>query len=102
MPANNYYSSVANTVEGLRQRGFTSEFVLLDNRLFCVQTKQFFCGDEFDILEVYSFESDRSDREQTVVLAVECMAAIKGLLFQNSCRDEEPYVIIRKLRKFWK
>jgi hypothetical protein len=102
MSANNYFSSVASAIEDLHQRGFLSEFVLLDDQLFCAQMKQFFCGDEFDVLEVYSFEDDRADRGQTVVYAIECVTnAIKGLLFQNSC-PKEPYLLARKLRKFWK
>lgn len=99
----NYYSRVTNTIDDLHKRGFTSDFVLLDNRLFCTQTKHFFRGNEFDILEVYSFEDDRSDQEQMVVYAIACMAnAIKGLLFQNTNIGGEPGVLLKKLRKFWK
>lgn len=102
MSDNHYFSSLARAIEDLHQRGFISEFVLLDDQLFCTQRKQFFGGDEFDVLEVYSFEDDRTDSSQTVVYAIESVThAMKGLLWQNSC-PKKPHLLVRKLRKFWK
>jgi len=86
----------------LHRRGFTSNFTLLGNRLFCSQTQLFFTGNQFDILEVHSFEDDYLNSGQTIVYAVECVSnAIKGILFQNLNTRTSQDILSKKLRKFW-
>lgn len=98
----NNYSRVEDTIADLHRRGFTLEFVLFDNRLFCAQTRHFFKSNEFNILEVYSFEDDNSDKILTVVYAIECLAnTIKGILFQNPDYSYKQDTFFKKLRKFW-
>ena len=90
-------------IADLHRRGFTSSFTLLGNRLFCAQTQSFFNGNQFNIVEVHSFEEDFLGRGQTIVYAVECISnAIKGILFQNPDIRISQEILSKKLQKFWK
>lgn len=103
MLTTNYYSSVTNTITDLHRRGFTLDFALLDKRLFCAKTLRFFNSSEFEILEVYSFEDDYLDKEQTVIYAIECLGnAARGILFQNPHHSYKEDIVLKKLRKFWR
>ncbi|MEP6465874.1 MAG: hypothetical protein ABJB05_06195 [Parafilimonas sp.] len=97
----NYYTMIVDTIIDLQDRGFTSDFSLLGSRLFCAQMKCFFNSDQFDVIEVHSFESEQSNKEETIVYAIECFAnAVKGILFERNSNHQN--VIVTKLRKFWK
>ena len=92
---------ITNTIVDLLQRGFTSDFILIDNRLFCKQTLSFFNGNEFDICEVHSFEKEYPGNDQIVVYAIECSAnTVKGVLFQIPGSIAREEIIFTKLRKF--
>lgn len=94
---------INDTIADLHQRGFTSNFTLLGNRLFCSQTQSFFNGNQFDIIEVHSFEDGYLNSEETIVYAIECISnAIKRILFENRGTDISQEILSKKLRKFWK
>lgn len=94
---------IIDTITDLHKRGFTSDFILLNNRLFCTQTQHFFCSNGFDILEVHSFDDDYLHKEQTVVYAIECLVnTIKGILFENPNDYDKHDILLKKLSKFWK
>lgn len=94
---------IVDTIAELQSRGFTSDFNLLGNRLFCLQTKSFFSSNQFDVLEIYSFDDEHLNKPQTVVYAIECFTnTMKGILLENVKTQDEKGVLITKLRKFWK
>ncbi len=96
----NNHTMILDTIVDLQNRGFNADFSLLGKQLFCAQTKSFFNSDQFEIIEIYGFDDEYPDREQTTVYAIECFTNnIKGILFQthNDCS-----VLLLKLRKFWK
>lgn len=94
---------ITDTISDLHQRGFTSDFIVLGNRLFCAQKQCFFNDNDFDILEVHSFDGDYSQKGEIVVLAIECFEnEVKGILCQNQLPFYQQDVVFEKLGKFWK
>lgn len=93
---------ITDTIVDLHQRGFTSDFILIDNRLFCKQMLRFFEGNEFEISEVHSFDSGYAGNEQIVVYAIECLNKARGTLFQYPGCFSREKIIFTKLRKFWR
>jgi len=94
---------IEDVISDLHRRGFTSNFTLLGDRLFCPQTQSFFNGNQFEIIEVHSFDEDYMSNGQTIVYAVECISnAIRGILFQNPDFSISREMLSKKLRKFWK
>lgn len=72
--------NIVDAIVDLQKRGYSSDFIVMDNLLFCAQQKIFLGHDEFDINEVYSFHPSRT-RQETVVYGITSeQHAIKGIL----------------------
>lgn len=98
----NDYIMIVDTITDLQSRGFTSNFCLLGNRLFCIQTNSFFSSNQFDVLEIHSFDNEPLNKSQTIIYAIECITnRIKGLLLENLKPQEATGALTEKLRKFW-
>ncbi|HVX26188.1 MAG TPA: hypothetical protein VHB70_07585 [Parafilimonas sp.] len=91
---------IVETIIDLQSRGFTSDFNLLGDHLFCAQTKSFFSCDQFDILEVHALDDEYSTNHAIVIYAIECFTGtLKGILFNNNNMMQP---LISKIKKFWK
>lgn len=94
---------ITNTIFDLQKRGFTSDFIFLNDQLFCAKTRCFFSSNEFDILEVHRFDDNQIGDGQTIVYAIECLKNnIRGILFQSVGATEMSRTFFKKLGKFWK
>src|ERR1700759_1761561 len=102
-PFFNPYVSILEAITDLHQRGYSADFNLLGNRLFCSQTKSYLHLNEFDVLEVYRFEDGLRPRGETIVYGIEGLH-IKGILFQTSLAlgTIGHEVLMRKIKKFWR
>jgi hypothetical protein len=78
-----YYATVTDAITALQQKGFTLDFCLLDNQVFCPQLKLFLRPDEFEILEMHLFDAVCCARDENIVYAISCVSinpVIKSLL----------------------
>ncbi len=100
----NQFTSIIDAVIHLHNQGFTADFGIWDNRLFCTQAKCFFTPEQFDVLEVYSFDGENDYKTETVLYVIECYGVAKGILLQTIYKTvhNEPNILVQKLRKFWK
>ena len=94
--------AVVDKIADLQKRGFSSDFVVMDNQLFCAQQKIFLGNDEFDINEVYSFPHTNS-RHETILLGITSeQHALKGILLTQPAHNPSvPNVLFKKMGKFW-
>ena len=74
------YDTVTEAVKGLRQRGYTIDFNLEADRIFCDQTPLSLTPAEFEITEVYRFEGDSDPADEAIVYAIESIHGQKGML----------------------
>jgi hypothetical protein len=74
------YDTVAEAVNGLKQRGFDIDFNLEADRIICPQPSLSLKPAEFEITEFYRFEGDSDPADEAVVYAIESTAGKKGLL----------------------
>lgn len=65
------YDTLSQATDGLKQRGFTTDFNLAFDKLVCSKTEACLNPDEFEITEVYRFEGETNPSDQSVVYAVE-------------------------------
>ena len=72
------YDTVTEAVNGLKQRGFTLDFNLLENCLVCGDDK--YDVDKFEIIEVYRFEGNSDPADEAVVYAIQSNNGKKGIL----------------------
>ena len=74
------YDTVVEALNGLKERGYTTNFNIAFDRLICSEKKHFLNPDEFEITEVYRFEGDTNPGDEDVVYAVESKNGdIKGV-----------------------
>lgn len=72
------YETISDALNGLRQRGFTLDFNLLENCLVC-QGSNYKAAD-FEIVEVYRFEGQTDPADEAVVYAIQSAKGEKGVL----------------------
>ena len=75
------YDTVVAALNGLKKRGYTTDFNIAFDKLICNETKGCLSPEEFEITEVYRFEGPTDPSDQAVVYAVESRSNnIKGVL----------------------
>ena len=74
------YDTVAEAVNGLKQRGFTIDFNLEQDQISCPKTPVSLRPSEFEITEVYRFEGNSDPADEAVVYAIESKQGMKGVL----------------------
>ena len=72
------YDTVAEAVNGLKQRGYTIDFNLEAESISCTSSK--LKPSEFEITEVYRFEGNSDPADEAVVYAIESRDGRKGVL----------------------
>lgn len=95
MPA---YDTVSEAVNGLKERGYTTDFNLNANCIECGEQK--FDPTNFEITEFHRFEGNSDPGDEAVVYAIESNTGLKGVLvngfgvYSESLSDD----MIKKLR----
>lgn len=74
------YDTVAEAVNGLKQRGYGIDFNLVADRVHCADQALSLRPDDFRITEFYRFEGDSDPADEAVVYAIESIRGEKGLL----------------------
>jgi hypothetical protein len=99
----NYYT-IIDAISDLQARGFFLDFSLVGNKLLCAQEKCYLGAEEFEVLEMYSFQVSGPTGDETVVYAIESLSRpLKGILVNsgNQAATQLPPILSRKIRKFW-
>lgn len=74
------YKTLAEAVEGLRRRGFTANFELLNKRFRAVDSGQTFTADQLTIVEHHRFEGVSDPDDMSVLYAIEANDGTRGTI----------------------
>ncbi|HVU94632.1 MAG TPA: hypothetical protein VHE34_05380 [Puia sp.] len=74
------YDTVAEAVNGLKQRGYTIDFNLEADNICCSKTPLALKPADFEITEFYRFEGESDPADEAVVYAIESLKGDKGVL----------------------
>jgi hypothetical protein len=74
------YDTVAEAVNGLKQRGYTIDFNLEADNICCTATPLKLAPSDFEITEFYRFEGNSDPADEAIVYAIESTKGDKGLL----------------------
>ncbi|HXB95493.1 MAG TPA: hypothetical protein VNU70_10055 [Puia sp.] len=74
------YDTVAEAVNGLKQRGYGIDFNLEADRLHCPDPALSLRPEDFRITEFYRFEGESDPADEAVVYAIESRDGEKGLV----------------------
>ena len=75
------YDTVSAAVNGLKKRGFNTDFNLTENCIVCHQDK--FDPADFEIVEVYRFEGNTDPADEAIVYGIESKTGLKGVLVND-------------------
>jgi hypothetical protein len=94
------YETVTDALQGLKQRGFSIDFNLEQDRITCPVPLVSLRPAEFEITEVYRFEGNSDPADEAVVYAIESKAGHKGVLVNGfgPSADEVGEEMIEKLK----
>ncbi len=95
------YDTVSEAVNGLKKRGYTTDFNLEFDRLICQATAAELQPKDFEITEMHRFEGMTDPADEAVVFAIEGNNGMKGVLVDGfgpsaETLDEE---MVKKLKK---
>jgi hypothetical protein len=94
------YDTVVSALDGLKKRGYTTDFNLAFDKLICKTTNTCLNPDEFEITEAYRFEGETNPSDEAVVYAIESKSkGMKGVLVNAYGVYADPVsdAMIRKL-----
>ena len=74
------YDTVAEAVNGLKQRGYTIDFNLEADRICCMATPLELAPSQFEITEFHRFEGISDPADEAIVYAIESKNGDKGLM----------------------
>jgi hypothetical protein len=94
------YDTVAQAVNGLKDRGFTMDFNLENDHIRCQGHPERLGADEFEIVEVYRFEGNSDPGDEAIVYGIQSKHGIKGVLVNGFgiSADSLSNTMIEKLR----
>lgn len=65
-----YYDTVLEAINDLKKRGFTFDFTMNKDKLYCSEKQCNFNPDEFEIVEFYRFEGMSDPEDSAIVYAI--------------------------------
>jgi len=74
------YDTVVEAVKGLKQRGYTIDFNLEADRIFCDKTPLTLKPNDFEITEFYRFEGPSDPADEAAVYAITARDGRKGVV----------------------
>ncbi len=78
MPA---YDNLVDALNGLKRRGFTTDFNIAFDKITCASTGKCLNASEFEITEHYRFEGESNPDDSSVIYAIEAKdGSLKGIL----------------------
>lgn len=94
------YDTIAEAVNGLKQRGYTIDFNVEHDRIVCHKAPLTLRPHEFEITEVYRFEGNTDPADEAVVFAIESKEGEKGVLVSGYGASDDAVTdeMLQKLR----
>lgn len=74
------YSTVSEAVEGLKARGFKTDFEFINGQFRGFKDGRFFKAEELTIVEHYRFEGISDPDDESIVFAIESDDGVRGVL----------------------
>ncbi|MBS1614498.1 MAG: phosphoribosylpyrophosphate synthetase [Bacteroidetes bacterium] len=96
------YGTLSETINGLKKDGYTHDFNLREECLYCHQNDASLSPEEFEIDATYRFEGVSDPEDQAVVYAISSdKFKIRGVLVNGYgiYSEEFPSALIEKLKR---
>ena len=75
-----YFDTLTETLDDLKKRGFTHDFNVEQDRIYCTNLEMYYHPKEFNVLEFHRFEGMSDPDDNAIVYAVETSTGDKGVI----------------------
>lgn len=77
---NNQYNSFLDALDDLKKRGYTQNFSLKSNGLYCPLTEEILEPTDLKIVEFHRFEGDSDMEDMAILYVIESNGPCKGVI----------------------
>ncbi len=96
-----FYGTLSETINGLKEEGYILDFNIRESCLVCLQNNTSLSTDDFEIDKVYRFEGESNTDDESILYAISSSnSGVKGLLVNGYgiSSDNISDVLIAKLK----
>jgi hypothetical protein len=96
-----FYGTLSETINGLKEEGYTLDFNIRETCLVCLQNNTSLSTDDFEIDKAYRFEGESNPDDESILYAISSSnSGVKGLLVNGYgiSSDNISDVLIAKLK----
>ncbi|MFS4473460.1 phosphoribosylpyrophosphate synthetase [Chryseobacterium sp. T20] len=74
------YDTLSEALNGLNKRGYTIDFNMQSDSIYCKALGESFKPDDFEIVEFYRFEGNSDPADESIVYALRTKSGHQGVL----------------------
>lgn len=74
------YDTLVEALQDLKKRGFTHDFNIEQDKIYCTNLKMHYRPKDFQVTEFYRFEGMSNPDDNSIVYAVETSTGDKGVM----------------------
>lgn len=74
------YNTLSEALNSLNKRGYTIDFNMQSDSVYCKALGESFSSEEFEIVEFYRFEGNTDPGDESIVYALKTKSGHKGVL----------------------
>jgi hypothetical protein len=78
------YQTLSQAITDLNKRGFTYDFNLKENHIYCPALDTAFSAEEFNVVEYHRFDGNSNYEDLEEAFAIETTNGIKGVLTDSA------------------
>ena len=93
------YTTMTEAVEGLKSRGFSANFEVVDDKLQSMESGQQFVAEDLVLVEHHRFEGITNPSDESIVYAIESKDGTRGVLVDAYGTYADPAVsaLVKKI-----
>lgn len=93
------YDTVSEALSDLNKRGYTIDFNMQSDSIYCKALGEYFKPDDFEIVEFYRFEGNTDPADEAIVYALRTTSGRQGVLVDAYGLYSDP-LIAEMVQKF--
>ena len=79
-PSMRDFDTLVEAINGMKEAGYTLDFNLEFDKLYCKELQKGFLASEFKVAEYFRFEGESNPADSSILFAIETTDGNKGLL----------------------
>lgn len=97
------YESLVDALPDVKRRGYTEDFEIMHDELFCRALDLRFHPEEFTVDEIYRFEENSDPDDNSILYLISSSEGVKGFLLDayGTYAENMSFEMAKKLRQYY-